>query len=76
MQRRRYRKSSMVETSSDNVINIPYVFQFKEISEAYQILSDPKLRKRYNENGAENGVKPEGGFGKLNITWIQFTCNA
>ncbi|GAB5589545.1 DnaJ-like protein [Umbelopsis nana] len=36
--------------------------KFKEISEAYQILSDPKLRKRYNENGAENGVKPEGGF--------------
>ncbi|KAG2174900.1 hypothetical protein INT43_005962 [Umbelopsis isabellina] len=36
--------------------------RFKEISEAYQILSDPKLRKRYNENGAENGVKPEGGF--------------
>jgi curved DNA-binding protein CbpA len=40
------------------------LLQFKEISEAYQILSDPKLRKRYNENGAENGVKPEGGFGK------------
>src|SRR6202007_1298344 len=33
----------------------------------YQTLSDPKLRKRYNENGAENGVKPEGGFGRLNI---------
>ncbi|KAG1470279.1 hypothetical protein G6F56_002774 [Rhizopus delemar] len=36
--------------------------QFKRISEAYQVLSDPKLRKRYNEYGQENGVKPDGGF--------------
>ncbi|KAI8080241.1 X-domain of DnaJ-containing-domain-containing protein [Gilbertella persicaria] len=36
--------------------------KFKRISEAYQILSDPKLRKRYNEFGEENGVKPDGGF--------------
>ncbi|RCH92728.1 hypothetical protein CU097_012068 [Rhizopus azygosporus] len=36
--------------------------KFKRISEAYQILSDPKLRKRYNEYGQENGVKPDGGF--------------
>ncbi|KAI7871509.1 X-domain of DnaJ-containing-domain-containing protein [Spinellus fusiger] len=36
--------------------------KFKKISEAYQVLSDPKLRKRYNEFGEENGVKPEGGF--------------
>lgn len=38
-------------------------FQFKKISEAYQILSDPALRKRYNEFGEENGVRPDGGFG-------------
>ncbi|ORY98717.1 X-domain of DnaJ-containing-domain-containing protein [Syncephalastrum racemosum] len=36
--------------------------RFKKISEAYQILSDPKLRKHYNEYGEENGVKPDGGF--------------
>ncbi|KAI9276555.1 X-domain of DnaJ-containing-domain-containing protein [Sporodiniella umbellata] len=36
--------------------------KFKRISEAYQVLSDPKLRKRYNEYGEENGVKPDGGF--------------
>ncbi|CAO3595096.1 unnamed protein product [Absidia cylindrospora] len=36
--------------------------KFKKISEAYQILSDPQLRKRYNEFGEENGVKPDGGF--------------
>ncbi|GAA5813186.1 hypothetical protein MFLAVUS_006660 [Mucor flavus] len=36
--------------------------KFKKLSEAYQVLSDPKLRKRYNEVGEENGVRPDGGF--------------
>lgn len=36
--------------------------KFKKISEAYQVLSDPQLRKRYNEYGEENGIKPDGGF--------------
>ncbi|CEP14266.1 hypothetical protein [Parasitella parasitica] len=36
--------------------------KFKKISEAYQVLSDPVLRKRYNEFGEENGVRPDGGF--------------
>lgn len=38
-------------------------------------MSDPKLRKRYNENGAENGVKPEGGFGRSSkhmVLWQSF----
>lgn len=37
-------------------------WKFKKISEAYQVLSDPKLRKRYNEYGEQNGIKPDGGF--------------
>ena len=38
-------------------------FQFKEIGEAYQVLSDPELRKRYNEFGSEaTNLGPEGGF--------------
>ncbi|KAJ1910749.1 hypothetical protein IWQ60_010491 [Tieghemiomyces parasiticus] len=36
--------------------------KFKNISEAYQILSDPQLRKRYNEFGSSKSVVPEGGF--------------
>ncbi|EIE90489.1 hypothetical protein RO3G_15200 [Rhizopus delemar RA 99-880] len=36
--------------------------KFKKISEAYQVLSDPVLRKRYNEFGEENGIRPDGGF--------------
>lgn len=35
---------------------------FKKISEAYQVLSDPELRKRYNQFGPQNSVAPEGGF--------------
>jgi len=35
--------------------------KFKKISEAYQVLSDPVLRKKYNEFGPK-GAAPEGGF--------------
>lgn len=35
--------------------------KFKEINEAYQILKDESLRKRYDEFGKE-GTAPEGGF--------------
>ncbi|KAK9696193.1 DnaJ-like protein [Basidiobolus ranarum] len=35
---------------------------FKKISEAYQVLSDPVLRKKYNEYGPQNNIAPEGGF--------------
>lgn len=34
--------------------------RFKEIGEAYQILSDPQLRHRYDETGMAG--EPEGGF--------------
>ena len=39
--------------------------QFKEISIAYQVLSDPELRHKYNEFGQKNGggmAEPAGGF--------------
>ncbi|KAI9224140.1 X-domain of DnaJ-containing-domain-containing protein [Blastocladiella britannica] len=34
---------------------------FKKISEAYQVLADPELRKKYNEYGKQE-AGPEGGF--------------
>ncbi|KAI1316904.1 hypothetical protein EDD11_009304 [Mortierella claussenii] len=36
--------------------------KFQMISEAYQILSDPKLRSDYNKYGHNKDVSPEGGF--------------
>src|ERR1700749_2045984 len=35
--------------------------QFKEIGIAYQTLSDPELRKKYNEFGPKESA-PEGGY--------------
>lgn len=37
--------------------------KFKEISEAYQVLSDPKKRAEYNEFGQVRGAAGRGGFG-------------
>ncbi|KAG0224648.1 hypothetical protein BGW42_004972 [Actinomortierella wolfii] len=36
--------------------------KFQKISEAYQVLSDPKLRSDYNMYGHNKDVSPEGGF--------------
>ncbi|KAG0318665.1 hypothetical protein BGZ99_005509 [Dissophora globulifera] len=36
--------------------------RFQKISEAYQVLSDPKLRSDYNQYGHNKDVSPEGGF--------------
>ncbi|EIE88611.1 hypothetical protein RO3G_13322 [Rhizopus delemar RA 99-880] len=36
--------------------------KFKQISEAYQVLSDPQLRACYNKYGKDNELAPEGGF--------------
>ncbi|KAF9969554.1 hypothetical protein BGZ73_008051, partial [Actinomortierella ambigua] len=36
--------------------------KFQKISEAYQVLSDPKLRSDYNTYGHNKDVSPEGGF--------------
>jgi len=36
--------------------------KFKQIGEAYQVLSDPQLRAHYNKYGKDSELTPEGGF--------------
>lgn len=43
-------------------MSVDFVFQFKEITKAYEILSDDKKRQLYNEGG-EEAVESGGGGG-------------
>lgn len=56
-----YYKAAMKHHPDKNIDNREEAERrFKEIGEAYQILSDESLRRRYDEFGI--GAEPEGGF--------------
>ncbi|KAF8633783.1 hypothetical protein AX15_001256 [Amanita polypyramis BW_CC] len=56
-----YRRLAIKHHPDKNLSDPSAAERFKHISIAYQTLSDPVLRKRYNEFGAKAGT-PEGGY--------------
>ena len=56
-----YRRLAIKHHPDKNLSDPHAAERFKDISIAYQTLSDPALRKKYNEFGAKAST-PEGGF--------------
>ncbi|KAF2148722.1 DnaJ-domain-containing protein [Myriangium duriaei CBS 260.36] len=56
-----YRKAAIKLHPDKNPDDPEAGARFQAVGEAYQVLSDPSLRKRYDEFGKE-GAKPDSGF--------------
>lgn len=56
--------SASLKHHPDKNLNDPEgaAVRFKAVAEAYQVLSDPTLRRRYDELGRSVATEPQGGF--------------
>ena len=70
-----YRKLAMKYHPDRNPNDKPAEEKFKEINEAYQVLSDPQKRSRYDQLGSAYSQYERGGGAPGGFNWGQWQTN-